>query len=75
MMDPFAVASEMLEGVQLSSGQVAQLRAIDTKYQQRMFSLTRAGASPARREPTRDEIAELEAMIRADIAAVVRRGP
>ncbi len=80
-MNAFTVAAEMLGDVQLSPGQRAQLRAIDAKYQQRLFTLLNredtdadATGSPAlldgmrpERTPTDRELADLEAVIRSDI--------
>jgi hypothetical protein len=70
IMDPFTMAEQMLGDLQvLSPGQLAQLRAINSKYQQRVFTLTRDGS--AKRELTEGEISELEAMVRGDILAML----
>jgi hypothetical protein len=70
IMDPFMMAEQMLGDLQvLSPGQLAQLRAINSKYQQRVFTLTRSGS--AKRELTEGEISELEAMVRGDILAML----
>ena len=78
MVSAYAIAESMLGTLALSSGQMAQLRAIDHKYQQRLFTLLRTeppesdatgSSSPADgvRALTDEETAELEAMITADI--------
>jgi len=80
-MNAFTVAAEMLGDMRLSPGQLAQLRAIDAKYQQRLFTLLNrddtdadATGSPASLDGTRSERtlndrerSDLEAVIRSDI--------
>jgi hypothetical protein len=81
IMNAFTVAAEMLGDMRLSPGQLAQLRAIDAKYQQRLFTLLNrddtdadATGSPASLDGTRSERtlndrerSDLEAVIRSDI--------
>ncbi len=57
-MNALAEASRMLGGMELSPGQLAQLRALDRKYAQRLYQ---------RRLPE----PELLAMLRADIVAML----
>ncbi|HVE80373.1 MAG TPA: hypothetical protein VNA89_16020 [Gemmatimonadaceae bacterium] len=91
-MGAFEVAAQLLEGVALSPGQLAQLRAIDRKYQERLCALVYrfeggvegmglpAGSDsmPSPREPTREELGALEAMVTSDLLAMLtpdqRRG-
>jgi hypothetical protein len=84
-MDAFTVAAQMLGGLELGSGQLAQLRAIDSKYQQRLYTLLHASDTPARpggsypepdahpveRGPTPAELAELRAMLVSDIRGLL----
>ncbi|MDQ3697343.1 MAG: hypothetical protein M3373_04875 [Gemmatimonadota bacterium] len=78
-MDFFAVAAEVLGDIKLSSGQLAQLRAIDRKYQQRLYTLlhdsgvagTPSDSMGGARDPTAEEAAELRAMIESDIREIV----
>jgi hypothetical protein len=52
----FALANRILGGLTLSMGQLAQLRVIDHKYQQRLFTLL----DGAPRAPTTAEISLLD---------------
>ena len=61
-MNAYAMAAQLLGDVELSVGQLAQLRAIDVKYQQRLFTLLHRDDAP----PV-EEMAELRAMIAADL--------
>jgi hypothetical protein len=80
-MGAFEVAGRLLRGVELSPGQLAQLRAIDRKYQERLHALlypaggegapAPPGAAPARREPTGEEVAALDAMVTSDLLAML----
>ncbi|HEX8696376.1 MAG TPA: hypothetical protein VF746_28415 [Longimicrobium sp.] len=84
-MDAFTVAAQMLGGLELDAGQLAQLRAIDSKYQQRLYALLHASDTPARlggwysepdtpgvaHEPTPAELAELRAMLETDIRSLL----
>ena len=80
--DAFTVAASMLDGRELSPTHVAQLRAINRKYYQRMFTMLAqppsaetAGdaevSATGRRPLTADEAAELEAMLTADVREVI----
>jgi hypothetical protein len=82
-MSAYAVAERLLGDMPLSVGQLTQLRAIDRKYQQRLFTLLHAaegdGREPAAvrrfgssvvrsaRTPTDAEISELDEIAAADI--------
>ena len=80
-MDAFTVASEMLGGIELGSGQLAQLRAINYRFVREVARLLREpagvgedGAAPTqpriasvRRDLAEREVAALRAMLVADI--------
>jgi hypothetical protein len=84
-MDAFTVAAQMLGGLELGPGQLAQLRAVNSRYYQRLFTLLRAPDTPAgprgshagpdtpgeAREPTPAELAELRAMLVSDIRGLL----
>ena len=57
-MNALAEAARLLGDIELSPGQLAQLRALNRKYAQRLYE---------RRQPE----ADLHAMLRADILAVL----
>jgi Spy/CpxP family protein refolding chaperone len=59
----FTVAKQLLGDMSLTPGQLAQLRAIDRKYQQALFTLL--GGS--QRRPTDSERSRLDAIARAEI--------
>jgi hypothetical protein len=64
-MNAFTLAAEIFGDIELSPGQLAQLRALDRKYAQRVYTLLHdSGAS---RELTQAEAADLEARLRADV--------
>jgi hypothetical protein len=70
MSDPtsaFTVAARLLGNLTLSPVQMAQLRAIDRKYQQALFTVL----SGAERTPTSTEIMELDGMATRDILAML----
>jgi len=52
----FSVASRILNPVTLTAGQMAQLRAIDHKYQQSLYTMLNG----ARRAPTEAERSQLD---------------
>jgi Spy/CpxP family protein refolding chaperone len=52
----FSVAERLLDGVTLTPSQIAQLRAIDHKYQQSLYSMLHG----ARRAPTEAERSQLD---------------
>lgn len=79
-MSAFTLAAQMLGDMPLSAGQLAQLRAIDMKYQQRLFTLVNpieadadATGSPVRapRVPTDVELRALEEMVTSDVIAML----
>lgn len=80
-MDAFTVAEELLPGIHLTSGQLAQLRAINYEYYTRLFALSRTplpgapqpqpDAPPVVREPTPAEAGELRATLVAEIRAML----
>jgi len=59
----FAVAKRVLGELTLTVGQLTQLRAIDRKYQQALFTLLNGADRP----PTSAEIAQLDEIARRDI--------
>ncbi len=87
-MDAFTVAAQMLGGLELGSGQLAQLRAINSKYHQRLYSLLHASDTPARlggsysepdphpveRELTPAELTDLHALLVSDIRGLLSPG-
>ena len=73
-MGAYEAAATLLGDLVLSAGQLAELRAIDHKYQQRLFTLLHqdgGGAVQAAREPTQAELSGLDAMVAADILAML----
>ena len=60
-MDPFTMARLLLGDLELTSGQLAQLRAINTKYFTELAALMREGDIGAR------DMAALHAVIASDI--------
>ncbi|HET9983315.1 MAG TPA: hypothetical protein VFQ38_07000 [Longimicrobiales bacterium] len=83
-MDAFSVAAQTIPGIELTPGQLAQLRAIDHGHQTRVFELLRqpavppsggpsagaAGALPTRKL-TDVEIGDLRATLVADIRGML----
>ena len=63
-MDPFTMAKLLLGDVQLTPGQAAQLRALNTKYFTELYALSRTDRPPAGQEA---ELVALDAMIARDI--------
>lgn len=70
-MSALTTALEMLGDIQLSPGQLAQLRALDRKYAQRVYTLLHDSEAGTRRELTEAEVADLEAKLRSDIYALL----
>lgn len=71
-MDAFTTATRILEGIELTPGQLAQLRAIDHRWQQRLFDLLHpAGMAGARREPTEAELAALRRGLTDDVLGLL----
>lgn len=68
----FSLASRLLGGLDLTPGQLAQLRAIDHAHQQRVFTLLRAGPA-ARSELTDEEDQALRGTVEHDILAMLTR--
>ena len=77
-MNPFTMAELLLGDMQLTPGQLAQLRAINTKYFTELYALqqkaaaardTRVGEPPADRPEAvpESEMAALDAMVARDI--------
>jgi hypothetical protein len=72
-MDAFSIAAELIPGIELTAGQLAQLRAVNHRYHTRLYELTRAHGAvraparrnvpPAPRELTAGEAGELRAML------------
>lgn len=59
----FTVAQRLIAGITLTVGQTAQLRAIDHKYQQSLYTMLEG----ARRAPTDAERSRLDAVAADDI--------
>jgi hypothetical protein len=75
-MDAFTVAAELIPGIALDAGQLAQLRAINYRHYTRLFALTRtpaadAASTPPPRRPTEREASELRAILVEDILALL----
>jgi hypothetical protein len=68
-LSAYAEAERLLGDVELTTGQLAQLRAIDMAHQRRLFALLHA-AGP-RRDPTEEEVAALRERIDADLLALL----
>jgi hypothetical protein len=64
------MAKELLGDLEPSPGQLAQLRALDRKYAQRVYSLLHESDIP-RQELTDGEAADLRAMLVSDILALL----
>ena len=78
-MDAFEVADELLGELPLTAGQLTQLRAIDRKYWQAVFTLLHPdggdrppGSRPAAPSLTPEQAAELHAMLVREVRALVR---
>jgi hypothetical protein len=72
-MNAFTIAAELLGNISLSPGQLAQLRALDRKYAQRVYSLLHQ-PDAARQELTGSEAADLSAKLEADILPLLTPG-
>jgi Spy/CpxP family protein refolding chaperone len=70
-MNALTMATEMLGNVELTPGQLAQLRALDRKYAQRVYTLLHDSEDGTRRELTEAEAADLEAKLRSDVHALL----
>ena len=69
-MNALRVASQILGDMDLSSGQLAQLQALNRKYAQRVYSLTHQ-ADTTKRELTDTEVVAIQAQLRSDILALL----
>jgi Spy/CpxP family protein refolding chaperone len=65
-MNALTVALEMLGNIELTPGQLAQLRALDRKYAQRVYTLLH-DSEDGTRQLTEVEAADLEAKLRSDV--------
>jgi hypothetical protein len=70
-MNALTMALEMLGNIELSPGQLAQLRALDRKYAQRVYTLLHDSEAGTRRELTAAEAADLEDKLRSDVFALL----
>jgi hypothetical protein len=70
-MNALTIASELLGNLELSSGQLAQLRALNRKYAQRVYTLLHPSDAPTRLALTEAEAADLHAKLTADILAML----
>jgi hypothetical protein len=84
-MDAFTVAAQLLGDVELSPFQLTQLRAINRKYYQKLYTLLHecndvagpigprvaSSTTHTERELTEAELAGLHAMLTADVRAVL----
>jgi hypothetical protein len=68
-LSAYAEAERLLGDVELTTGQLAQLRAIDAAHQRRLFALLHAAGRSG--EPTEAEIAALRRRIDADLFAIL----
>jgi Spy/CpxP family protein refolding chaperone len=69
-MNALTMATEMLGNVELTPGQLAQLRALDRKYAQRVYTLLH-DSEAGTRELSEAEAADLEAKLRSDVHALL----
>ena len=70
-LSAYAEAERLLGGVELTSGQLAQVRAIDVAHQRRLFDLLHGAAGALPREPTEGEAEALRERIDADLLAML----
>jgi hypothetical protein len=70
-MNAFTVAAEIFGNMELTPGQLAQLRALDRKYAQRVYTLLHDSETGTARELTDVEAADLEAKLRADVLGLL----
>jgi hypothetical protein len=70
-MNALTMALEMLGNIELSPGQLAQLRALDRKYAQRVYTLLHDSEAGTPRELTEAEAADLEDKLRSDVFALL----
>jgi hypothetical protein len=65
------MALELLGNIEPSPGQLAQLRALDRKYAQRVYTLLHDSEAGTPRELTEAEAADLEDKLRSDVFALL----
>jgi hypothetical protein len=70
-MNAFTMLGDMLANLALSPGQLAQLRALNRKYAQRVYTLLHESEAGIPRELTEAEAADLHAKLRADVLALL----
>jgi hypothetical protein len=70
-MDAITVANELLGNLHVSPGQLAQLRALNRKYAQRIYTLLHPPDGPPRDQLAEAEAADLHARLTADILALL----
>jgi hypothetical protein len=70
-MNALTMALELLGNIELSPGQLAQLRALDRKYAQRVYTLLHDSEAGTPRELTEAEAADLEDKLRSDVFALL----
>jgi hypothetical protein len=70
-MNALTMATELLGDIELSPGQVAQLRALNRKYAQRIYTLLHPSDAPPREELSEPEAADLHVRLAADILALL----
>ena len=72
--DAFAVVQALLPGVELGPEQLAQVRALNREYYQRLYALRhRAGAE--RQAAAESEMAELEAWLTSRVREMLAAAP
>jgi hypothetical protein len=71
IVNALTIATEMLGDIDLSPGQLAQLRALNRKYAQRVYTLLHRSEATPQEELTEAEAADLHARLTADILAVL----
>ena len=69
-MNALSIASELLGNLELSPGQLAQLRALDRKYAQRIYTLMHESEAGTR-ELSDAETADLDARLTTDILGML----
>jgi hypothetical protein len=74
-VNALALAAEILGQVEPTPGQLAQLRALDRKYAQRLYGLVHDSADGSgRRELTEAEVARLGVQLEAEILDLLAPG-
>jgi Spy/CpxP family protein refolding chaperone len=70
-MNAFTMLGDMLGNLELTPGQLTQLRALNRKYAQRVYTLLHESEAGTPRELTKAEAADLDAKLMADILALL----